>query len=57
MTPLAPDNQSHDCATMASVDGGATWTMSRMGLAGPTACADPWTTVLADGTALAIVVD
>ena len=55
MTPLAPDNQSHDCASLASVDGGASWTMSRMGLVGPTACADPWTAVLADGTALVVV--
>ncbi|HZF69007.1 MAG TPA: sialidase family protein [Gemmatirosa sp.] len=52
MTPLTPDNQSIDCAALASLDGGGTWTATRLGLAGPTGCGDPWTAVLADGTAL-----
>jgi hypothetical protein len=52
MAPLTPDNQSIDCAVLASHDGGAAWTTTRVGLAGPTGCGDPWTAVLADGTAL-----
>ena len=52
MTPLTPDNQSLDCAALASVDGGTSWATTRLGLAGPTGCGDPWTAVLADGTAL-----
>jgi hypothetical protein len=52
MTPLTPDNQSIDCAVLASHDGGERWTTTRLGLGGPTGCGDPWTAVLTDGTAL-----
>jgi hypothetical protein len=55
MAPLTADNQSIDCAALASVDGGATWATTRLGLGGPTGCGDPWTALLADGTALVSV--
>jgi hypothetical protein len=52
MAPLTADNQSIDCAALASFDGGASWVATRLGLHGPTGCGDPWTAVLADGAAL-----
>jgi hypothetical protein len=55
MAPLTPDNQSLDCATFASGDGGVAWATARLGSSGPTGCGDPWTTILADGTALVLV--
>jgi hypothetical protein len=47
-----PDFSETDCAAFATLDGGRTWARHDLGLR---TCADPWTAIQADGSALLAV--
>ena len=52
MARVSPGNQNIGCVAFSSFDGGASWTSTNLNVSGLTACADPWTAILRDGTAL-----
>jgi hypothetical protein len=52
MARVSPGNQNLGCVAFSSFDGGSSWTSTHLNVSGVTACADPWTAILHDGTAL-----